>query len=151
MTHRRFQIAHRIHFSECDPAGIVFYPQYFVLFNDLLEAWIDSLLAGGFSHLIGERRIGLPTVHLEAGFKSVSRMGDDVWLSLDVSRVGSRSLTLSLACTGKDGNLRMRATQTVVTTSLNTHTSIALPADLRDAVQEFVNPQDPIPNHRAKE
>ncbi len=41
---RHFSRPHRIRFSECDPAGIVFYPQYFVLFNDLLEAWVDQLL-----------------------------------------------------------------------------------------------------------
>ena len=27
----------RIRFSDCDPAGIVFYPQYFVMFNGLVE------------------------------------------------------------------------------------------------------------------
>lgn len=47
---RHFSRPHRIRFSECDPAGIVFYPQYFVLFNDLLEAWVDQLLPGtGFA------------------------------------------------------------------------------------------------------
>ena len=52
-----FELAHRIRFSECDPAGIVFYPQYFVMFNDLLEAWVDQLLPGtGFA---AERHTGL--------------------------------------------------------------------------------------------
>lgn len=37
MSPMKFSRPHRIRFSECDPAGIVFYPQYFVLFNDLLE------------------------------------------------------------------------------------------------------------------
>ena len=27
-----------IRFHHCDPAGIVFYPQYFVLFNELVES-----------------------------------------------------------------------------------------------------------------
>jgi 4-hydroxybenzoyl-CoA thioesterase len=51
----RFARPHRIHFSECDPAGIVFYPQYFVLFNDLVEAWVDSLIPGGYAGFIGKR------------------------------------------------------------------------------------------------
>jgi 4-hydroxybenzoyl-CoA thioesterase len=38
MTDHTFKCKHKIHFSECDPAGIVFYPQYFVLFNDLIES-----------------------------------------------------------------------------------------------------------------
>lgn len=134
MANRRFETAHRIRFSECDPAGIVFYPQYFVLFNDLLEAWIDSLVPGGFAGYIGQRRCGLPTVHLEAEFKAISRMGDDVTLSLEVTRVGGKSLTLALACLGPDGKPRMSVTQTVVTTSLETHAAIPIPAELRQAL-----------------
>lgn len=126
---------HRIHFSECDPAGIVFYPQYFVLFNDLMEAWFDQLLpAEGFAGLIGTRRIGVPTVRLEADFKAVSRMGDDVLLSLRPERVGRSSLALRLACHGVGGDLRMQVLQTVVATSLLTHTPIPLPDDVRAAL-----------------
>lgn len=39
-----YTIKHRIRFSECDPAGIVFYPQYFVMFNDCIEKWMDSMI-----------------------------------------------------------------------------------------------------------
>lgn len=135
MQNRRFQTAHRIHFSECDPAGIVFYPQYFVLFNDLMEAWIDSLVPGGFAGFVGERRYGLPTVRLEAEFKAISRMGDDVVLTLECSRLGTKSLTLDLACTGRGGKPRMSVRQTVVTTSLETHAAIPIPNELRSALE----------------
>ncbi|WP_321813040.1 MULTISPECIES: thioesterase family protein [unclassified Paraburkholderia] len=129
-----FSRRHKIHFSECDPAGIVFYPQYFVLFNDLIEAWIDELMPEGYHGILGGRRVGMPTVHLDVDFTAVSKMGDEVTLSLDVQRVGQASLTLAWACTGADGVLRMRATQTIVTTSLDTHKAIAIPDDLRDAI-----------------
>lgn len=133
-----FVIRHRIRFSECDPAGIVFYPQYFVLFNDLMEQWVDALLPGGFHGWILERRLGLPTVRLEAEFVAVSRMGDDVELSLRPRRVGGKSLQLELACHGvtPDGalELRMEVLQTVVTTSLTTHAAIPIPDDLRAAL-----------------
>ncbi|HEY1393321.1 MAG TPA: acyl-CoA thioesterase, partial [Methylibium sp.] len=32
----------QIRFSDCDPAGIVFYPQYFVMFNGLVEDWVGE-------------------------------------------------------------------------------------------------------------
>jgi 4-hydroxybenzoyl-CoA thioesterase len=88
------------------------------MFNNLLEAWVDSLLPYGFAGFIGERRFGMPTVHLEADFKAVSRMGDDVILHLEVIHIGSRSLKLALNCTSLEGELRMQVTQTLVTTSL---------------------------------
>ena len=127
MTTHRFQIAHRVRFSECDTAGIIFYPQYFVLFNDLLP--------GGYAALIGKRRCGTPTVHLEAEFTAISRLGDDVTLSLEVSRLGTRSMTLALACTDPDGKPRMSVKQTVVTISLDTYRAIPIPQDLRAALE----------------
>ena len=122
-----------IRFSDCDPAGIVFYPQYFVMFNGLMEDWISEGLGIGFGHLLQQRRIGLPTVHLEADFRAISRMGDRVRLSLEVARLGSRSITLDLRCEGDDGP-RLLAKQVIVTTSLVDHRAIEVPTDFREAI-----------------
>lgn len=129
-----FAKTRRIRFSDCDPAGIVFYPQYFVLFNDLLEEWVDGLYEGGFAGYILHHRFGMPTVRLEAEFKSVSRMGDEVLLSLEATRIGTRSFDLLWRCTGTGGELRMSFKQTLVTTSLDTHKSIAIPQQLREGL-----------------
>ena len=131
---RSFQRAHRIHFSECDPAGIVFYPQYFILFNDLLEGWVDAITPLGFADMVLKKRFGVPTVHLEAEFFAISRMGDDVTLSLQVERLGTKSLTLRLDCIAADGERRMTVKQTIVTTSLETHQAIEIPALLKQVL-----------------
>ena len=124
-----------IRFSDCDPAGIVFYPQYFVMFNGLVEDWVDEGLGIGFRRLVIERRTGLPTVRLEADFRAVSKMGDRVQLSLTVEKLGSRSITLDSRCTGlEDGELRMQMRQVLVCTSLQTHQAIEVPADMREAI-----------------
>ena len=128
----------RIHFSDCDPAGIVFYPQYFVLFNDLVEEWLDGILEDGFADWVVRRRFGTPTVHLEADFGAVSRMGDDVLLALDTCRVGRRSFELALRCTGPDSQLRMFARQTIVTISLETYRAIPIPTELRIALHQML-------------
>ncbi|ATG21771.1 4-hydroxybenzoyl-CoA thioesterase [Ralstonia pickettii] len=130
----QFSRTHRIRFAECDPAGIVFYPEYFVMFNNLLEAWIDSLVPEGFAGYIGQHRYGLPTVRLEADFRAISRMGDDVMLNLEVVRLGGKSMTLALTCTGSDGEVRMSVNQVVVSTSLRTHRAIDIPEVLRQAL-----------------
>jgi len=132
-----FASERRIRFSDCDPAGIVFYPQYFVMFNGLVEDWFDGPLALGYRKLVAERRIGLPTVRVEADFKAVSRFGDAVTLSLEVERLGLRSMTLSLACAGA-GEVRMQMRQVLVATSLETHRAIEIPPDVRSVVQPLV-------------
>jgi len=123
-----------IRFSDCDPAAIVFYPQYFVMFNGLVEDWVNEGLGIGYRALVIDRRVGLPTVRLEADFRAVSRMGDRVRLGLAVERLGARSITLGLQCTGADGETRMRMRQVLVTTSLDSHRAIDVPADLREAI-----------------
>ena len=123
-----------IRFSDCDPAAIVFYPQYFVMLNALVEDWVDECLGIGYRALVVDRRIGLPTVRLEVDFSAVSRMGDRVALLLAVERLGTRSITLALRCEGADGTLRMAMRQVLVTTSLETHAAIDIPADLRAAI-----------------
>lgn len=130
----------RVRFSHCDPAGIVFYPQYFVMLNAHIEDWFTEGLGVDYYALVAERRIGLPTVRLEVDFVAVSRMGDRVALDLDVERVGGASLTLRRRIRGVDGGPRITMRQVLVTTSLETHRAIALPADLRTALQRATHP-----------
>jgi len=124
-----------IRFSDCDPAGIVFYPQYFVMLNGLVEDWVNEGLGLSYHGLVAQRRIGLPTVKLEVDFRAVSRMGDQVMLGLAVERLGSRSMTLAVRCFGAEsGEVRMQMTQVIVTTSLETHRAVAIPDDMRAAI-----------------
>lgn len=133
MTH--FQRPYVIRFSDCDPAGIVFFPQYFVMFNGTVEDWITDGLGVGYRHLVMDRRVGMPTVRLEVDFTNISLMGDAVTLELEVLRLGNKSFTLEHRCVGADGELRARVQQVIVTTSLETHESIVIPADLREAIE----------------
>jgi 4-hydroxybenzoyl-CoA thioesterase len=131
----------RIRFADCDPAGIVFYPQYFVMLNGLVEDWIEDSLNIRYRDLVLGRRIGLPSVRLEADFKAVSHLGDPVALSLAVERIGNSSLTLKLRCTGRDADdLRMSVRQVIVTTSLDRHKAVPIPPDLRAAIERFAGP-----------
>ena len=131
-----FRRERQIRFSDCDPAGIVFYPQYFVMLNGLVEDWVDDALDIGYRNLVIERRVGLPTVRLEADFRAVSHMGDRVVLALALERLGGRSITLKLRCVGAEGDTRMELRQVIVTTSLVTHRAIDIPPDLRAAIAQ---------------
>ena len=131
-----------IRFSHCDPAGIVFFPQYLVMFNNPVEDWITDGLGISYANLLGPRRVGLPTVNLQCDFKASSRMGDMVTYGVSVQRLGNRSLELALYCRCGD-ELRVQVRQTMVCTSLDTHRAIVLPDDLRAAMEKFQqNPKE---------
>ena len=125
-----------VRFSHCDPAGIVFFPQYLVMFNNHVEDWVTDGLGISYANLLGVRRVGLPTVSLQCDFKAISRMGDVVTYGVSVQRLGTRSLELALTCRCGD-ELRVQVRQTLVCTSLATHRAIVLPDDLRAAMEKF--------------
>jgi 4-hydroxybenzoyl-CoA thioesterase len=125
-----------VHFSHCDPAGMVFFPQYFVMLNNLVENWFTQGLGIHYATLIAERRIGLPTVSLQADFVAPSRMGEILDFALEVTRLGQKSLTLAVV--GRGGaQVRLRLQQVLVTTSLDSDQAIDIPADVRAAIAHW--------------
>lgn len=132
----RFEREQLIRFSHCDPAGIVFFPQYLVMFNQLVEDWFNEALGVSYAGMITQRRTGLPIVRLECDFRAISRLGDPVTLGLAVERAGGRSLTLALQCHAGD-ELRVASRQVLVFTSLDTHRAIDIPPDVRAALAPF--------------
>ena len=60
-----FTALRSVRFSDCDPAGIVFFPQYLVMLSGVVEQWFDECLQVPYAALISARRLGLPTVRLE--------------------------------------------------------------------------------------
>ncbi len=125
-----------IRFHHCDPAGIVFYPQYFVLFHELLEDWFNRGLGLDYADFISNERRGLPTAHIDCDFKVPSKIGDTVQMQLSVQRIGRTSLTLSIkVCAGEE--VRVTANQVLVLISLADGALVPVPADLRARFERF--------------
>ena len=105
-----FAMAQKVLFKHCDPAGIVFYPRYFEMINDCVEAYFDSI---GFAfedlHKIGS----VPTAQIETQFHAPSRHGDHLTLSLDLTKIGGASLGVSVSAHAGD-EARFTATLTLV-------------------------------------
>ncbi|MEO8123651.1 MAG: thioesterase family protein [Burkholderiales bacterium] len=131
-----FERKQLIRFSHCDPAGIVFFPQYFVLFNGHVEDWFDDGLELGYAKVVIGQRVGLPTVALNCEFLKPSRMGERVQLELAVRALGRSSIKLDLTCRHGD-EVRVRIRQVIVTTSLDDGLSRPIVANVRQAIERF--------------
>ena len=127
----------RVRFAVCNPAGIVYFPRYMDMLNHVVENWFDTALGLPYAGVIGTRRIGLPTVHLEVDFTAISRHGEMLRRRLAVERMGRSSLNVRLEFYGGD-ELRLKARQVLVCTSLETHRPIPLPDDIRQAIAPYV-------------
>jgi 4-hydroxybenzoyl-CoA thioesterase len=144
-----FESSVRVRFSHCDPAGIVFFPQYLVLTNALVEDWFTQALGIDYAHMIGVRRIGLPIVKLECDFSRPSRMGETITLALSIEKLGRRSVTISIVCRSAE-EFRFSARQVLVITSLDTDRSTDVPDDIAKALLAFAQPTGSL-NHSEKE
>lgn len=130
-------VARRVlRFSDCDPAGIVFFPNYFVLLNGVVEDWW-SHIGHPWTQTIGTRRMGTPVAHLDAQFIAPSHFGDELDFQLQVARLGRSSLHLAHRVVGANQHERLRVQQRLVCTSLETHRPMAWPDDLRAAIEHF--------------
>lgn len=131
-----FECRKLVRFQHCDPAGIVFYPQYFVLFHELIEDWFNEGLQVNYANLISVRRTGVPTVHLEVDFKSPSKIGDSLRMQLAVTRVGDSSVSLALRAVCNH-EVRVEISQTIVFLSLDRRVAISIPEDLRERMLQY--------------
>ena len=131
-----FETDKLIRFHHCDPAGIVFYPQYFVLFNELVEDWFNGGLGMEFGNFHAVDRLGVPMAHIECDFLSPSKIGEVLRFRLAVKKIGTSSLTLAVDARAAD-EVRVRATLVVVLASLDAHRPVPFPAEFREKLARF--------------
>lgn len=130
-----------ISFKHCDPAGIVFYPRYTEMVNDVVEHWFKHGLGCDFATLHGPRGIAIPVVKLQMDFKSPGFLGETLVAELAVERLGTSSLGLRIALRGPgaagDHALKLVATLTLVFVDMAGKKPMAIPSDLRAAAGKY--------------
>ena len=125
-----------IRFHHCDPAGIVFYPQYFYLLSEAMEDFMAA--AGKPQHeQINVLRRGWPIIKLDVDFLRMSRYGDRVAIDVVVRRIGGASLALDYLIRGAEGD-RLKARSVVVHVDLDTDQAIPIPDDVRAAFLPYL-------------
>jgi 4-hydroxybenzoyl-CoA thioesterase len=104
----------RIEWGDCDPAGIVFYPRYFAMFDHSTVLLIERALG------MPKRRMyeaydfgGYPSVASRARFLLPNRYGDDVEIESRVTAVGRSSFSLQHRLT-RAGELAVEGVETRV-------------------------------------
>ena len=90
-----FQAHIKVCFNDVDSSGIVYYPQLAHFFNTALEDFFCTELGVDFSTLVGVRRVGLPTVHLEVevNFRETLSSGDHLIVEVRLLNLGKTSIT----------------------------------------------------------
>ena len=127
-----YAVTRKIRFSETDPAGIVFYPEFFRMFNDVFEDWMEEIVGVDFPLQFLELQRMFPLVHVEVDFKQPRIIGQTLRLVFVLTGLGRSTIRYSIiGFDGDDGTEIMRGQFVNCVASKATHTSIPLPGDMR--------------------
>ena len=119
----------RIHFHECDPAGIVYFGHVFTFCH---EGYEELMRQGG--HPV-EALLASPCVfplrHVEADYSSPMRLGDLVTISIGLGKISERSFRVEFTLTSEQGVLLAKAAHVHVAVDRATMRPVAIPEALR--------------------
>jgi 4-hydroxybenzoyl-CoA thioesterase len=105
----------RIEWGDCDPAGIVYFPRYFEIFDvstgTLLERAMGMIKRKGIKVY---DFVGFPMVDTRARFFAPSRFGDDVVVETTVTAIKRSSFEISHRLIKDDGTLAVEGFETRV-------------------------------------
>ena len=85
----------RIEWCDCDPAGIIFYPRYFEIFDTSTTMLFERVLGmNKVDYLKAFDFAGHPVVEARARFRQPTRFGDDIAIETKLVEYGEAALKL---------------------------------------------------------
>jgi 4-hydroxybenzoyl-CoA thioesterase len=134
---RRFTTERKIRFSHCDPAGIVYFVNFFDMVSGAVEDWFGEAIGFTFNEMHIQRRVGFPIVNTGCEFFKPCHLGDRLELELAIAKLGRSSI--EFVVTGKvAGDEKFRARHKVALISLETLRALPIPDDMRGKMQPYV-------------
>ena len=102
----------RIEWCDCDPAGIIFYPRYFDMFDTSTTVLIERALGmKKAEYLKAYAFAGHPPMESRARFRQPTRFGDEVTIETALIACGDTSFSLEHRLL-KDGAVAVEAAET---------------------------------------
>jgi YbgC/YbaW family acyl-CoA thioester hydrolase len=104
--------ATQVHWGDCDPAGIIFYPTYF--------RWVDAAswalfeLAGYSAKWMKENQMAMPLVSAECQFLAPALQGDRCEVRSRIARFGGKSFVVAHDVVREDGTALASGTESRV-------------------------------------
>lgn len=108
------QFVHRVQlrWGECDPAGIIFYPTYFLWFD--AAAWNMFAEVGYHAKRMRAEHLAMPLVAAGCEFKHPAEQEDRCEVRSRISRWGGKSFVIAHDVVRTDGTLLAQGSETRV-------------------------------------
>jgi len=102
----------QVHWGDCDPAGIIFYPTYFRWMD--AACWAFFAGAGYDAKRMRAEHLAMPLVSAECQFLYPAEQGDRCEVRSRIARFGGKSFVVSHEMHRADGMALARGTETRV-------------------------------------
>jgi 4-hydroxybenzoyl-CoA thioesterase len=127
----------QVHSADCDPAGIVFYPQFLVMSDGAKDNWFARGLGHSRPELLSRRRLSVEPEEVRCDFSLPVRMGEALQFELSVLEINDASVRIRIV--GKRHTVEhLNITQTFAFVSLDTRRPVPVPEDLRPRIEEYL-------------
>ena len=132
-----FETERLVRHGHTDPAGIVFYPRYFEMINEVVEDFFREALGRPFGDWHRRKKTGVPTVHIDTNFLAPSYCDDVLTYTLCISKLGHSSATFLIKARCGDEQ-RLRTALTIAHVDLTVMKAIAFGDELRSDLSAFL-------------
>lgn len=130
-------LTRRVHFGDCDPAGIVFTPNYGRFVFDACEEWLREILGVNIVHQLRDDEVGTPVRALTTELLYPLKPAEIFTATVLVKNVGRSSFTLEVTGVSASGHTSFIGTMTCVATIRLKRSVIELPDHYRRAMEDY--------------
>ena len=124
----------RVRFGDIDGAGVAYYPRIVDFLHVAFEEFFEREVGVPYPVWIGRRRIGFPTVRLEAEFRIPLRHGDRPRAAIRCEGIGRSSIRLRIdLLLPRRRRPAVTARLTVVAVDLRRFRPVGIPSAVRRA------------------
>ncbi len=132
---KKHRVSFTVTFDQVDGNGRLFFEELFVMAHRAYENFMEKV-GFGLTGLLEDKRNLLPIVHAEAKCRQPPRLGEMVQISLEVSRLGKTSFTLTCRFF-VEARLQASVTTTHVWIEKEDTKPAPLPDTLRQALEGY--------------
>ena len=134
-----FRASIKVHFSDIDNAGIVYYPRFAHYFHLAMEEFFGAVLKIDYADALHKKKVSFPAVHLEADFRSRLKYGDTVDIEVEVVKIGNSSITWRYkGFNHNNGKVVVEGSTTTVCVNTDTFERLEVPEWLKQGLLEYM-------------
>ena len=132
-----FVVDIRVRFSHVDQAGLIFYPRYFEMFNEVIEEWFDRDWIAASGNCMGSSDAGSRRYASKLNSSNRADWAISCGLRLALGEIGGSAVTISVGATCGDEK-RLEGILVFVYVSLADMRSRPIPTELRAAMSGYL-------------